>query len=266
VSATAEKTNGRARVPRVALTVPQAPEPAAPETRSTPHLDAAVLAVQAAAPKLVRNATGQIQNRTYGYTSLDAVMDVILPLLVEHELLWKAFPTIKEGEPGLRYTMTHLPSGEFDEDVMSLMIAVPNPQGQGSGITYARRYSLFAYLNLTVDSDDDGAGASAQNGNHETRNGQRETQSVQPTARPPAASDRPASAKQRGMLQGKGQHLPRGDFANIILEAAGEPPRVWADEDAAVRWIKRGLDRLPAKHVDAVLAGIAKAPDGGTER
>jgi hypothetical protein len=72
------------------------------------------------------------------------------------------------------------------------------------------------------------------------------------------------SDAQRGMLQGKGQHLARGDFANVVLDAAGEPPRVWADEDTAVRWIKGALNRLPAKHVDAVLAGIAQADGSQT--
>ena len=84
------------------------------------------------------------------------------------------------------------------------------------------------------------------------------TSSTQPTAKPAKPSDRPASAAQRNMLRvraGKAGLSP-GDFADVILIAAGDPPRVWPDENAADRWLKRALDRLPAKCVDGVIAGI----------
>lgn len=38
---------------------------------------------------------------------------------------------------------------------MPLMLAKDDPQGQGSAITYARRYSLMAMLSLVADVDDD---------------------------------------------------------------------------------------------------------------
>ncbi len=240
MSATA--TNGR--VPRV---VPEI------EHAAGSALMSALLAVQAAAPELTPDADGQVGPRRYRYVTLGRVTAAVLPLLVEHDLAWVTFPTSLDGQPALRYRVTHVPSGEYQEDVMPLLCVSPDPQGQGSALTYARRYAIVAVLNLTTGEDDDGTTA--------TTNGATAQPAAppQPTARPSATSDRPASAKQRGMLQGKGQHLPRSDFANVVLQAAGDPPRVWADEDTATRWIKRALDRLPAKHVDAVLAGIAQA-------
>jgi len=99
------------------------------------------------------------------------------------------------------------------------------------------------------------------------------TQSPQPSARPPAPSDRPASAADRRLIQARASNadLTPAVFANVILTAIGEPKRDWqGHDDAAGRWINRQLDRLPARHVGAVLAGIddvvIAAADGGTSR
>src|SRR5438270_3230856 len=115
--ATVARTNGRARGPQAitdALDHGQPPGSA---------LASAVLAVQTEVRKLLPNADGQIQNRSYRYVTLGAVTDEVLPLLVEHELLWRTFPTRDEdGAPALRYRMTHIPSGESDEDLMALVL------------------------------------------------------------------------------------------------------------------------------------------------
>jgi hypothetical protein len=39
---------------------------------------------------------------------------------------------------------------------MQLLLSKNDAQGQGSAITYARRYALCAVLNLVADDDDDG--------------------------------------------------------------------------------------------------------------
>ena len=43
---------------------------------------------------------------------------------------------------------------------MKLLLAKNDPQGQGSAITYARRYALMAMLALVADEDDDANAAS----------------------------------------------------------------------------------------------------------
>ena len=95
------------------------------------------------------------------FTSLALTNEKVEPVLRRHGLLWRCFPTIADGKPALRYRMTHVPSDEQEEDTMLLAVATENPQGQGSGLTYARRYSIWAYLNLVGDEDDDGAAASS---------------------------------------------------------------------------------------------------------
>ena len=49
-------------------------------------------------------------------------------------------------------------SGEWIETDFSLPMAKPDPQAAGSAVTYARRYSLMAMLNMP-SLDDDGEGA-----------------------------------------------------------------------------------------------------------
>ncbi len=82
-------------------------------------LMAALLAVQAAAPKLRRDATGQVQSRTYPYTTISSLKEDVGPLLAEHELVWLGLPTTgKDGGPALTYRLTHVPSGEAIEDTV----------------------------------------------------------------------------------------------------------------------------------------------------
>ncbi len=252
--------NGRTRTPRVieALAEPR-----------TLGLAAALLAFAAEAPKLQKNTDGQAGPRTYKYANLDGVLDDVAPLLVKHQLVWRVQPTIADGQPAARYSMTHVPSGECDEDVMALPGAV-TPQTLGSALTYMRRYALIAYLNLARGDDDDGAAASrpngaqsASNGAQSASNGAQSSAQSQPTARPPAPSPQRASAAQRRMVYGRAATagLSSSGFANIILIAAGEPERTWETEAAAANTLGRLVDHLPAKLVDGVLQRISPATE-----
>ncbi|MFA5727735.1 MAG: ERF family protein [Saccharofermentanaceae bacterium] len=53
-------------------------------------------------------------------------------------------------------------SGEFISEVYDMKPTKDDPQGQGSRITYQRRYAIGAILNLDIDDDDDGNQASKQ--------------------------------------------------------------------------------------------------------
>lgn len=97
--------------------------------------------------------------------------------------------------------------------------------------------------------------------------GAAESASPQPTARTAGQSERPATAKQKGMLRKKAETagLSAIAFANVLKVAQGEPPSQSTDEAAAVRFLDRAIDRLPARLVDAVIAGIADAASGGSQ-
>jgi hypothetical protein len=259
MSATAPKINGR--TPRVAAV--------AADLHAVGLMDA-LLKISTEVPKLVATEPGQIQNRTYLYVTLDALLDVVNPILIAHDLVWVTKPTITEtGQPALRYRLTHVPSGEFEEDVMPLMGATDS-QGVGSALTYARRYALLAVLNLAPGADDDGAGASA--GPPVDRYAQAaaahaqlppasapSTAAVpQPVAAAPKPSGRPATAKQKTMIEARARaaDLTAQEMANVLKVARGEETVIWQDGAAAKRWADRELQRLPATLVDAVLAGI----------
>src|SRR5688572_23512024 len=97
---------------------------------------------------------------SHKFASLDAIVDHVRPLLAKHGLTWSTFPSRDpDGAPTLRYVLGHF-SGETLEGVMPLLLTKQDPQGQGSAITYARRYALSAVLNLVADEDDDGHRAS----------------------------------------------------------------------------------------------------------
>jgi hypothetical protein len=120
----------------------------------------ALLAVQAEAPTLRK--TGTNPHFRSKFAPLDEIVQTVQPILAKHGLVWSTLPTTDEhGQPALRYRLAHT-SGDVLEDTMPLLLVKQDPQGQGSAITYARRYALCAVLNLVADDDDDGNAASRQ--------------------------------------------------------------------------------------------------------
>jgi hypothetical protein len=261
----ATKTNGR--TPRVLAAAEHEPQPGG--------LATALLAFAAEAPKLRRDAVGQIQSRTYPYATLDSLLDDVTPLLVKHELLWTAKVIREEGDARALYRMEHVPSGESDEWTGPLPCVEPGPQNLGSAITYMRRYTLQAYLNLAPGEDDDGVAASppapvdryaqAESGGAvPAPQGEpsADPRSPQPVARPPQPSERRITANQRTKLlipRARKAKLTDGEFANVIYAAAGKPTRTWRSEEHASQTLDRLLDQLPARLKDVVLEGIDAA-------
>lgn len=130
-----------------------------PAAKPKPTLYSALLAVQSEAPTLQKSAINP--HFKSKYVPLDAVHEAVMPLLNENELIWITTPGVTEGgSPVLHYTLLHVPSNESLGGTMALLPSKVDPQGQGSAITYARRYSLMAVLGLVADEDDDGNKAS----------------------------------------------------------------------------------------------------------
>jgi hypothetical protein len=90
------------------------------------------------------------------YAGLPSVLEVVLPVLHKNGLYLTQSP-ISEGERiGIKTTITHADSGDSIESSFTMQLSKNDPQGAGSAITYARRYSLVSMLGLNVDEDDDG--------------------------------------------------------------------------------------------------------------
>lgn len=121
-----------------------------------PTLLAAKLAVQAALPTFQKDKV----NPHFGsaYLSLESLMPQVLDILTANGLVLTQMGSYLEfsGAPALRTRLTHVISGEFEEDRLPLSAGKDTPQGQGSALTYARRYALMAALNIVADKDDDG--------------------------------------------------------------------------------------------------------------
>jgi hypothetical protein len=83
------------------------------------------------------------------------------------------------------------------------------------------------------------------------------------TAKPRQRTERTATAKQRGLINGKAgeKNLTPIALAAIVLEATESKAIEFEDQERAEDWLRRAMDRLPARCVDAVLAGIEQAEE-----
>jgi uncharacterized protein YqgV (UPF0045/DUF77 family) len=97
------------------------------------------------------------------YAALPDVVAHAAPVLAKHGLAvtQQISFTIVEGKvfDTLTTTLIHQ-SGQYIENAMLLHLPKQDPQGQGSAVTYARRYAYMAILGLVADDDDDGNAAS----------------------------------------------------------------------------------------------------------
>jgi hypothetical protein len=91
------------------------------------------------------------------YADLATILTAIKEPLSKVSLAVTQFPV---GEKGLSTLLMHSDSGEWMEATYEMTPSKNDPQGQGSAITYMRRYALGAVLQLNIDEDDDGNAAS----------------------------------------------------------------------------------------------------------
>jgi hypothetical protein len=93
------------------------------------------------------------------YASLSNILSAIKEPLNKSNLVIVQVPTESRG---LRTVIMHTESGEMIEGTATMLIVKDDIQGQGSAITYMRRYALGSMLGLNIDDDDDGNIASTK--------------------------------------------------------------------------------------------------------
>ncbi|WP_252197304.1 ERF family protein [Bacillus mycoides] len=99
------------------------------------------------------------------YATLDTIIDEIRPILSKHGLSIMQIPSGDGQNVTLKTLLLH-ESGEWlESDELTMKPVKNDPQAVGSCITYARRYSLAAFLSLNTGEDDDGNGATYGKGN-----------------------------------------------------------------------------------------------------
>ncbi len=106
---------------------------------------------------VIRGVKKDSQNPHFrnSYASLEAVTDTIRPHMQELGLFWYQTPgKIIDGSIEVKTVIGHADSGETIEGTMEMPLAKRDPQGAGSSVTYAMRYSLMAILGLPPTDDD----------------------------------------------------------------------------------------------------------------
>ena len=129
------------------------------------------------------------------YVPLEELIEKVLPVLNAHGFVLMQLPTTLDGHPALETRLTHR-SGETISGTMLLLCAKDDPQGQGSAITYARRYSLMSLLGLSADQDDDA---------------ERSHQSIQRTEKPAFARPPQAQVSVARQRVAASIHVPERD-------------------------------------------------------
>ena len=129
-------------------------------TYSSEHTDKlakALIAVQRELQPAIKDSTNAyIHNR---YASLSAVMASCRTLLLDNGIWLTQLPVpapleLGPGYIGLMTKLTHAESGQWQSSLLVSPLPKNDPQGMGSALTYARRYSLVAMLGIIVDDDD----------------------------------------------------------------------------------------------------------------
>lgn len=169
-------------------------------------LAAALAAAQGEFPPIPRAAENPFFHSRYA--DLASVRAAVTPVLAAHGLAVTQHPIITDSGPGLTTMLVH-ESGQWISSTMLLCMAKADPQGQGSAITYARRYALSAILGVASEEDDDGQAAMP----------------AQPTrqAHSVAGAGAGPTAKQRAALHAMAGEagIPRSDLVRMACNVAG---------------------------------------------
>lgn len=123
------------------------------------NIYAALAAAQAEFKPIAKNCVNPAFNSKYA--DLQSILDATRPALNRHGLfLFQRVASSKDGV-SVETCVSHASGETLSSGVLFLPVISPkNPaQGFGSAETYARRYSLSAFLGVSADEDDDGNGA-----------------------------------------------------------------------------------------------------------
>lgn len=123
------------------------------------------------AQSVMGNATKDNKNPFFKstYADLNSVREACLPALNENGISVLQPIVQADGKNFVKTILLH-ESGETIESFTEILFSKPNdPQAQGSGITYARRYGLQSLVNIGAE-DDDGNKAAEKPKNVEAAN------------------------------------------------------------------------------------------------
>ena len=118
---------------------------------------------QAECPKISKDSNNPFfsdAKRKVNYASLPHILTVITPILKKNGLLIVQ-PVVNNC---VVTKLIHIETGQMLESAYDIVCKdSTNAQQIGSGVSYARRYSLTSILNLNIDDESDDDGNSATN-------------------------------------------------------------------------------------------------------
>lgn len=174
---------------------------------------AALATALAEAQGEIENATKNSQNPHLKnrYADLAEILNTVRPVLSRHGLAVSQHPAFAENMVQVETILLHK-SGEWMASTITTPVQKADPQGVGSAVTYARRYSLAAIVGLSQE-DDDGHAAS------KGKPGQAAQQAQKPASTPdPLITD--AQRKHIMAIYGGTDRADRLADANEILQKA----------------------------------------------
>lgn len=137
--------------PQIALTLRTSSE--------TAEMFAALVKAQATLQNPPRNRTVRVKPREkdpyeFSYATLDKIVETVRAPLAENGLGFLQFVT-SDQQGHLVVTRVFHISGQWIESDMPVFISSNGAQAFGSGVSYAKRYSLTAMLGIVSEGDDD---------------------------------------------------------------------------------------------------------------
>lgn len=224
--------------------------------RIAPELAAALARAQGEFPPIRKNRTADVQTRSggsyrYGFADLATVLAAVRPALARHELALTQNPNVRiiDGATfvGVETILAHS-SGASIATVLELSVGDSTPQAIGSGLTFARRYSILALLGIAAEEDDD---AEAARGAPQAPRSQRDRRPA-----PSTQSEAPrASENQVKLVWGRARERARA----FVAEGDADAEKQLSEEivrSALPKGVESTKDLTP-RQVDGVLERIA---------
>jgi hypothetical protein len=119
------------------------------------ELAKALAAAQAEMPVVVMDSKNPFYNSKY--SSLSAILSVVLPILGKHGLAFSQLPYFEGEQVGLHNLLMHESGQWLNQDIQVPFKSEKNfIQSVGIFITYLRRYSVAAILGIASEEDTDG--------------------------------------------------------------------------------------------------------------
>lgn len=189
-------------------------------SESTGKVIAAFVAALQGVEDVARTKTVNAGNMRYNYADLDAVLEAAKPTLTAQGL---AVTQAASGE-GVHAVVMHVTGEWLSFPPLQVSTQQNTPQGQGSALTYARRYQMLALLGIATEDDDGSAAAKPK----------KATRAVAPPAEP-ANADRPTERQTKMAMalfseHGLGEKPERLAYTSDVL---GRTVTSWSEVSKA---------------------------------